>query len=161
MLVNNAGVGSGGALIDVTDSEIESVFKTNLFAPLALAREALPELIKTKGSIINISSTLSQGVMAGICVYSAFKAALDHATRYIAAEYGPQGVRVNAVAPGFTATEMTKDMDPDFVKIWEDLSPFGRIGQPEEVASVVTFLASEDAKWVTGQIVQAGGGVMM
>jgi NAD(P)-dependent dehydrogenase (short-subunit alcohol dehydrogenase family) len=161
VLVNNAGIGSGGALIDVTDSEIESVFKTNLFAPLALARDALPELIKTKGSIINISSTLSKGVMPGICVYSAFKAGLDHATKLIAAEYGPQGVRANAVAPGFTATEMTKDMDPDFVKTWEDLSPFGRIGQPEEVASVVTFLASEDARWVTGQIIQAGGGVMM
>ena len=121
----------------------------------------MPELIKTKGSIINISSTLSRGVMPGISVYSAFKAALDHATEVIAAEYGPQGVRANAVAPGFTATEMTKDMDPEFVKTWEDLSPFGRIGQPEEVASVVTFLASEDARWVTGQIVQAGGGVMM
>lgn len=161
VLVNNAGIGSGGALIDVTDSEIESVFRINLFAPLALTREALPELIKTKGSIINISSTLSKGVMPEISVYSAFKAGLDHATRVLAAEYGPKGVRVNAVAPGFTATEMTKDMDRDFVKTWEDLSPFGRIGQPEEVASVVTFLASEDARWVTGQIVQAGGGVMM
>ena len=73
VLVNNAGIGSGGALIDVADSEIESVFRTNLFAPLALAREALPELIKTKSSIINISSTLSKGVMPGISVYSAFK----------------------------------------------------------------------------------------
>jgi len=161
VVVNNAGIGSGGLLIDVTDSEIESVFKTNLFAPLALTREALPELIKTKGSVINISSTLSKGVMPQISIYSAFKAGLEHATRVLAAEYGPQGVRVNAVAPGFTATEMTKDMDPDFVKTWEDLSPFGRIGQPEEVATVVTFLASEDARWVTGQIVQAGGGVMM
>lgn len=161
VLVNNAGVGSGGPFIEVTDSEIESVFKTNLFAPMALAREALPELIKTKGSIINISSTLSKGVMPGICVYSSFKAALDHATRYLAAEYGPEGVRVNAVAPGFTATEMTKDMDSDFVRTWEELSPLGRIGQPEDIASVVTFLAGEDAKWVTGQIIQAGGGVMM
>lgn len=161
VLVNNAGIGSGGALIDVTDSEIESVFRINLFAPLALTREALPELIKTKGSVINISSTLSKGVMPEISVYSAFKAGLDHATRVLAAEYGPQGVRVNAVAPGFTATEMTEDMDPGFVKTWEDLSPFGRIGQPEEVASVVTFLASEEARWVTGQVVQAGGGVMM
>jgi len=161
VVVNNAGIGSGGLLIDTTDSEIESVFKTNLFAPLALIREALPELIKTKGSVINISSILSKGVMPQLSVYSAFKAGLDHATRVLAAEYGPQGVRVNAVAPGFTATEMTQDMDPEVVQTWEDLSPFGRIGQPEEVATVVTFLASEDAKWVTGQIVQAGGGVMM
>jgi NAD(P)-dependent dehydrogenase (short-subunit alcohol dehydrogenase family) len=161
VVVNNAGIGSGGLLIDTTDSEIESVFKTNLFAPLALIREALPELIKTKGSVINISSILSKGVMPQLSVYSAFKAGLDHATRVLAAEYGSQGVRVNAVAPGFTATEMTQDMDPEVVQTWEDLSPFGRIGQPEEVATVVTFLASEDARWVTGQIVQAGGGVMM
>ena len=109
----------------------------------------------------NISSTLSKGVMPKISIYSAFKAALDHATRVLAAEYGPQAVRVNAVAPGFTATEMMQDMDPDFVKTWEDLSPFGCTGQPEEVAAVVTFFASEDARWVTGQIVQVGGGVMM
>ena len=89
--------------------------------------------------------------MPEISVYSAFKAGLDHATRVLEAEYGPKGVRVNAVAPGFTATEMTKDMDRDFVKSWEELSLFGRIGQPEEVASVVTFLASEDAGWVTGK----------
>ena len=72
VLVNNAGIGSGDLLIDVPDSEIESVFITNLFAPLALIREALPELIKTKGSVINISSTLSKGVMPEISVYSAF-----------------------------------------------------------------------------------------
>ena len=94
----------------------------------------------------NISSTLSKGVMPQISFYSVFKAGLDHATRLLAAGYGPQAVRVNAVAPGFTATEMTQDMDPDFVKTWEDLSLFGRTGQPEEVAAVVTFLTSEDAR---------------
>jgi len=70
-------------------------------------------------------------------------------------------VRVNAVAPGFTMTEMTQDMEQEFVKIWEDLSPLGRVGQPDEIATVVSFLESADAGWVTGQIVQAGGGVMM
>lgn len=70
-------------------------------------------------------------------------------------------MRVNAVAPGFTVTEMTQDMDQEFVKVWEDLSPLGRVGQPNGVAAVVSFLASPDAGWVTGQIVLAGGGVMM
>jgi len=99
--------------------------------------------------------------MPEISVYSATKAAIDHSTRVLAAEYGPQGVRVNAVAPGFTATEMTEDMDQEFVKIWTNMTPLGRVGTPDEIASVVAFLAAEDSRWVTGQIVQAGGGVMM
>lgn len=128
--------------------------------PIAISL-AMPELIKAKGSIINISSTLSKGVMPEISVYSASKTAIDHSTRVLAVAYGPQGVRVNAVAPGFTVTEITKDLDQEFVKIWQDLSPLGGFGQPDEVASVVAFPATEDAKWVTGQIIQAGGGVMM
>ena len=161
VLVNNAGISSTGPLVDVLDEEIETVFKTNLFAPLAFIREAMSELIKTKGSVINISSVLSKGVMPEISVYSATKAAIDHSTRVLAAEYGPKGVRINAVAPGFTMTEMTKGMDLEFEKLWIDMTPMGRAGTSDEIATVVSFLASDDAKWVTGQIIQAGGGVMI
>ena len=96
-----------GPLKETSDEEIERVYRTNVFATLALSREALPHLIKTKGSIINISSTVSQGVMAGTSVYASSKAAVDHATRNLAAESGPSGVRVNVVAPGATTTDMT------------------------------------------------------
>lgn len=161
VLVNNAGISSTGPLVDVLDEDIEAVFKTNLFAPLAFIREASSELIKTKGSVINISSVLSKGVMPAISVYSATKAAIDHSTRVLAAEYGPKGVRINAVAPGFTMTEMTEGMDQKFVKPWIDMTPMGRAGTPDEIATVVSFLATDDAKWVTGQIIQAGGGVMI
>jgi NAD(P)-dependent dehydrogenase (short-subunit alcohol dehydrogenase family) len=161
VLVNNAGISSTGPLVDVLDVEIETVFKTNLFAPLAFIREAMSELIKTKGSVINISSVLSKGVMPEISVYSATKSAIDHSTRVLAAEYGPKGVRINAVAPGFTMTEMTEGMDQKFVKLWIDMTPMGRAGTSDEIATVVSFLATDDAKWVTGQIIQAGGGVMI
>lgn len=163
VLVNNAGAAKHGLLVDVPDEDMEMLFKINVIAPLALTREALPELIKTKGSIINISSILTKGVMPEASVYSATKAAIDHATRILAKEYGSEGVRVNAVAPGLTATDMTKEIreDKDLLEFWEQQSPFGRIGQPDEVAAVVSFLASNDANWVTGQVIQAGGGAML
>ena len=161
VLVNNAGTGSNGPLTETTDEEIRRVYDINIIAPLVMMKVALPELIKTKGNIVNISSTLSKGVMEEISVYSGTKAALDQTTKVVAAENGQYGVRANAVAPGYTITEMTKDFPQEVVDHWSNLSPMNRVGQPDEVASVVTFLASEDAKWVTGQIVQAGGGVMM
>lgn len=161
VLVNNAGTGSNGPLTEASDEEIKRVYDINIIAPLIMMKVALPELIKTKGNIVNISSTLSKGVMAEISVYSGTKAAIDHTTKVVASEYGQYGVRANVVAPGYTITEMTKDFPQEFVDHWSNLSPLNRVGQPDEVASVMTFLASEDAKWVTGQIVQAGGGVMM
>ena len=161
VLVNNAGTGSNGVLTEVTDEEIKRVYDINIIAPVIMMKTALPELIKTKGNIVNISSTLSKGVMEEISVYSGTKAAIDHTTKVVASEYGKYGVRANAVAPGYTITEMTKDFPQEFVDHWSELSPMNRVGQPDEVASVVTFLASDDAQWVTGQIIQASGGVMM
>jgi len=163
VLVNNAGAAKHGLLVDVPDEDIDFLLRTNVFAPLALTREALPELIKTKGSVVNISSILTKGVMPEASVYSATKAAVDHMTRILAKEYGSKGVRVNAVAPGLTATDMTKEIreQKELLEFWENQSPFGRIGQPDEVAAVVAFLATEDAQWVTRQVIQAGGGAML
>ena len=137
VLVNNAGAAKHGLLVEVSDEDIDFLLKTNVFAPLALTREALPELIKTKGSVVNISSILTKGVMPEASVYSATKAAVDHMTRVLAKEYGSKGVRVNAVAPGLTATDMTKEIreQKELLEFWENKSPFGRIGQPDEVAA--------------------------
>lgn len=146
ILINNAGAAKHGLLIDVPDEDIDFLLRTNLFAPLVLTRESLPELIKTKGSVVNISSILTKGVMPEASVYSATKAAVDHMTRVLAKEYGSKGVRVNAVAPGLTATDMTKKLreQKELLDFWEHQSPFGRIGQPDEVAAVVAFLATDD-----------------
>lgn len=163
VLVNNAGTITMGPLKETSDEEIERVYRTNVFATLALSREALPHLIKTKGSIINISSTVSQGVMAGTSVYASSKAAVDHATRNLAAEYGPSGVRVNVVAPGATTTDMTTELlsDGQMREMMIGMTPLGRIGEPSDIAKAVLLLASDDAGWITGQIVQVSGGMML
>ncbi|MCZ6671670.1 MAG: SDR family NAD(P)-dependent oxidoreductase [Verrucomicrobia bacterium] len=163
VLVNNAGAFSMGPLMETSDEEIERIYRTNVFATLALSREALPHLIKTKGSIINISSTVSSGVMAGSSVYASSKAAVDHITRNLAAEYGPSGVRVNAVAPGLTATDMSTGVrsDEQMLTMMVGQTPLGRLGEPSDIAKAVLLLAGDEAGWITGQIVQASGGLML
>lgn len=163
VLVNNAGTMTMGPVIEISDEEIERVFRTNVFAILALAREALPHLAKTKGSIVNISSTVSTSVMPGVSVYGASKAAVDYITKVMAAESGPIGVRVNAVAPGATSTDMLAAASPDgqMQEMMVSQTPLGRIGEPQDVAKIVRLLASDEASWVTGQIVQVSGGLML
>ncbi len=163
VVVNNAGTVTMGPVMELDDEEIERVFRTNVFSILAVSREALPHLIKSQGSIINISSTVSTSVMPGISVYAASKAAVDHITKILAVESGPSGVRVNAVAPGLTATDMAAEASPDgqMQEMMVSQTPMGRVGEPEDIAKVVRLLASDDAGWVTGQIVQASGGLML
>jgi len=163
VLVNGAGTGAMGPLSHTSDEDIESTFRTNIFGPLALTREATSQLVNTKGNVINITSVMSNGVMPGAAMYSASKAALDHATRCLAAELGPSGVRVNAIAPGFTATDITAELrkDDQMVGMFVGQTPMGRLGEPSDIAKAVLLLAGENAGWVTGQIVQAGGGLML
>lgn len=163
VLVNNAGTFIMSPLVETSDEEIERVYRVNVFALLALSREALPHLIKTKGSIINISSNSSKGVVAGTSVYASTKSAVDHMTRILAAENGPSGVRVNAVAPGLTVTDMSEGLlaNDQMVQWALGQTPMGRIGEPEEIADAILLLASDNAGWITGQVVQASGGMML
>ena len=163
VVVNNAGTMAMGPVMELDDEEIERVFRTNVFSILAVSREALPHLIKTQGSIINISSTVSTSTMPGISVYAASKAAVDHITRTLAVESGSSGVRVNAVAPGLTATDMAAAASPDgqMQEMMVSQTPMGRVGEPQDIGRVVRLLASDDAGWVTGQIVQVSGGLML
>lgn len=163
ILVNNAGVGIIKPLVDTTEEDLDVLFSVNVKAVLTASREALPELTKRKGNIVNISSVVSQGVFPGSAAYSATKAAVDQITRTLAAELGPQGVRVNAVAPGMTETEMTAGMtdNKDMVAMVLSQTPLGRFGSTSDIASAVAYLASADAKWVTGQILQSSGGFLL
>ncbi len=163
ILVNNAGTSKVGPLSEVTDEDIENIFRTNVMGPLALVRAVSSHIVSSKGSVINISSTLSHGVMPGTATYASSKAALNHVTRTLAAEFGPSGVRVNAVAPGITISDLAtfESLDKQMVEQMVAQTPMGRPGQPEEIASAVLLLASNDAGWVTGQVVQAGGGFML
>ena len=161
ILVNNAGVATVAPLAETSDEEIERMYRTNVFATLALSRAALPHLIKTGGSIINISSIAAGNTTAGQTAYGSSKAAVDHITRSLAVEYGPSGVRVNAIAPGMTTTEMTEAARSDerTRAAVERFTPLRRFGEPVDIARAVLLLASDDAGWITGQIVKASGGL--
>ena len=160
LLVNNAGVVRGGGLAEVAVVAFDHEVAVNLRAPVLLSQAALPHLLRSKGGIVNISSLNGSRMPSrGAPVYSATKAGLDVMTRSFAAELGSQGVRVNCVSPGATRTRMFLDNAPPEVQdFFVGRTALGRLGEPEEVAAVVAFLASEDARWITGQIISASGG---
>ena len=163
VLVNNAAVFLRRSLAEANDDDLASVFFTNAVAPLALAREALPLLVATRGNVINVSSTAANVAKPMLSAYSSSKLALEQATRSLAVELGPQGVRVNCVAPGMTATDMIADLtaDTERLRTYIASTPLGRVGQPDDVARAILYLASDEASWITGQIVQASGGFQL
>lgn len=163
VLVNNSGTYTNSPLVETPDEAITHVLGVNVFGTLAVTREAVPALVSSGGCVVNVTSTLARGVMPSTVIYSASKAALEHATRVLAAELGPRGVRVNAIAPGVTATQMNaKDRaNEDFLAMITSQTPLGRVGAPEEVARAILLLASPSAGWVTGQVLQAAGGLML
>ena len=149
-------------LDNLSDETIDKTLSVNIGGTLRMMREALPALRDTKGQIINISSTaVNTHTIAFISAYSASKAAIEHLTRSLADELGPSGIRVNAVAPGITMTELAKDGDQEVIEKWRQQTPLRRVGRPEEVASVVVGLARDEMSWVTGQVIAASGGLFL
>ena len=162
ILVNNAGIFKMEPLAEVTEAEFHRQFGINVFGLLAASQAAAAQFGSGGGSIINISSVVSRITPPGSSIYSATKGAVDAITRVLAKELGPQGVRVNAISPGMVETEGTHTagfIGGEFQKGAAASSPFGRIGQVDDIATVAVFLASSDAKWLTGEIVNASGGV--
>jgi 3-oxoacyl-[acyl-carrier protein] reductase len=155
-LVNNAGVTADGLAIQMDDEAWDKVIGTNLTAAFRLTRRAMRPMIKARyGRIVNVASVVGPRANAGQSNYAAAKAGLIGMTKTVAAEVARRGVTVNAVAPGFIETEMTKDV-PDAVV---EAIPARRVGTPEDVAAAVRFLASEDAGYVTGTTLFVDGGM--
>ncbi len=157
VLVNNAGIRSDSLMIFMNDEQWHSVTDVTLNGFFYVTRRLLKEMLTHRnGRIINISSLSGLKGLPGQANYSAAKAALIGATKALAQEVAARKVTVNAVAPGFIATDMTKDLDEAELK---KLIPAGRFGKPEEVASLVAFLASKESAYITGQVISINGGL--
>jgi 3-oxoacyl-[acyl-carrier protein] reductase len=162
ILVNNAGVYSFAPLEAITEEEINRIYGTNVTGLLLTTKAAVALFPQEGGSVINIGSVVSELTPPSSAVYTSSKGAVDTITRVLAKELGPKKIRVNAVNPGFTITEGTHSAglaDSDFEKNAVSETPLGRPGRPDDIADVVAFIASDDARWVTGALLQAGGGL--
>jgi NAD(P)-dependent dehydrogenase (short-subunit alcohol dehydrogenase family) len=158
ILVNNAGVGAVGPTPGFPEDMFDAVIATNLKAPFFLVAEIAPGMAgRGSGAIINVTTMAAQLGMAGMAVYGASKAALNLLTRSWAAEFGPRGVRVNAVSPGPTRTPGTEPMG-DALDQLAAQSPAGHVADPAEIAAVIAFLATDAASYIQGTVVNVDGG---
>jgi 3-oxoacyl-[acyl-carrier protein] reductase len=161
VLVNNAGVYQFGPLETVTEKEFHREFDTNVLGTILTIQEALKYFGPQGGSVINISSIASLNPTPDSVVYAATKSAVDSITRSLSKELGARKIRVNAIAPGGTASEGLATagiLGSDFEKQIIGMTPLGRLGQPEDIARVAVFLASDDSSWLTGERITASGG---
>ncbi len=162
VLVNNAGITQDGLLMRMTDEQWDSVIHTNLTSVYKMSRRAIRGMMKAKfGRIINVSSVVGQMGNAGQTNYAASKAGMEGFTRSLAREIGSRQVTVNCVAPGLIETDMTDELDERLLNAMIDAVPMGRLGQPDEIAAAVAFLASEDASYITGAVLAVNGGMHM
>jgi len=161
ILVNNAGIFTGSPLHEMKDDEWNTALDTNMTSVFKLTRKVLPHMIRRKsGSIVNISSILSLVAVPNTAAYNVSKGALNQFSRSLAVEYGPSGIRCNAICPGLIATEMTKELmsDKDLMREWSKNYPIGRFGQPEDIAQACLFLASDESSFITGAVLPVDGG---
>ena len=169
VLVNNAGMGKFIPFAETTEAALDEHLNLNVKLPYFLSQQILPLLEVNKGNIINISSYFSHRMLTGrtSTAYSLTKGAVDSFTKALAFELGPQGIRVNAIAPGSVNTSifqanmerLTTTGQQEFYEMVKNIYPLGRIGTPEDISAAVVFLASSEAQWITGSIMAVDGGL--
>ena len=159
ILVNNAGMFTFKPLVETTEQEFDQIFSLNAKGPYFAMQEAA-KVIADGGRIVNISTDGTHIGFAGATAYLGSKGALEQFTKGLAHELASKGITVNTVSPGYTDTAMMP-ADPTFRQIGEQASPLKRLGTPKDIADVVAFVVSEEARWLTGQNIHAGGGVVM
>jgi NAD(P)-dependent dehydrogenase (short-subunit alcohol dehydrogenase family) len=163
-LVNAAGVIANGTVENTPDEAWDAMLDVNLRAPFRLMRAATPMLIAARGSIVNVSSVTGLRAFPGVLAYCVSKAGVDQLTRCAALELAPHGVRVNAVNPGVVVTNlhrrsgMNDESYAAFLERSKQTHPLGRAGEPEEIAELIWFLASDRAGWITGETISIDGG---
>lgn len=158
-LVNNAGLGADGVLATMHNSDIERVMRINALAPIILTKFLVRPMLRARqGRIVNISSIIATTGFSGLAAYGASKAALEGFTRSLAREVGRVGVTVNAVAPGYMATEMTEGLQGEKLQSIMRRSPLGRLAEPSDAAGAVAYLMGEDGRSVTGTVLTVDAG---
>lgn len=162
ILVNNAGINMKKIFTEVTDEDFQKVITTNLNSVFSISREVVKHMLtRNSGCIINISSMAAQYGLPKVIAYSASKTAIDGMTRAMATELSPNGIRVNAIAPGFIYSDMTAkalDSDPERKAKVFGRTPMGHMGKPEDIGAAALYLASDGAKYVTGVVLPVDGG---
>lgn len=162
VVVNNAGVFAFLPLEQVSEAEFHRQFNINVLGSLLVAQQAAKHIGADGGSIVNVSSVISESPLAGSSIYSATKGAVDTLSHALALELAPRKIRVNTVAPGGVDTEGARVLgigDSDFGKDIIARTPLGRLGRPDDIAKVAVFLASDDSSWLTGERITASGGL--
>lgn len=159
-LVNNAGYGAYEPIETVTEEAFDGLFRVHLKGPFFLTQALLP-LMADGGHIVNLTSATSRVATAGVAPYAAFKGGLEVLTRYMAKEFGARGIRANSVAPGPIRTDLGGGLNAEFETLLAGQTALGRVGEPDDVGSMIAGLLSDDNRWVNAQNIEIGGGYII